>query len=78
MPPSAPARAATTALAEPLTVREVEILRLIAAGLRNQEIADRLFIGLATVKRHVANAYGKLGAGHRTEAIARANELNLL
>ncbi len=77
-PPSAPARASTITLAEPLTVREVEILRLIAAGLRNQEIADRLFIGLATVKRHVANAYGKLGAGHRTEAIVRANELNLL
>jgi LuxR family maltose regulon positive regulatory protein len=68
----------STALAEPLTAREIEILRLIAAGMRNQEIADRLFISLATVKRHVANAYGKLDAGHRTEAIARANELNLL
>jgi LuxR family maltose regulon positive regulatory protein len=65
-------------LAEPLTVREVEILRLIAAGMRNQEIADQLFISLPTVKRHVANAYGKLGVGHRTEAIARANALNLL
>jgi LuxR family maltose regulon positive regulatory protein len=46
--------------------------------MRNQEIADRLFVGLPTVKRHIANAYGKLGVGHRTEAIARANELSLL
>ncbi len=46
--------------------------------MRNQEIADRLVITLATVKRHIANVYGKLGAGHRTEAVARANELNLL
>jgi LuxR family maltose regulon positive regulatory protein len=74
--PSAPAQAST--LAEPLTAREIEILRLIAAGMRNQEIADRLFISLPTVKRHVANAYGKLGVSHRTEAVARANELNLL
>ena len=65
-------------LAEPLTAREVEILRLVAAGLRNQEIADRLYISPATVKRHIANAYGKLGVGHRTEAVARAHELRLL
>jgi LuxR family maltose regulon positive regulatory protein len=57
---------------------EVDILPLIAAGMRNQEIADQLFISLATVKRHIANAYGKLSVSHRTEAIARANELNLL
>ena len=61
-----------------LTTRELETLRLIAAGLRNQEIADHLSISAATVKRHIANAYGKLGAGHRTEALARANELKLL
>jgi LuxR family maltose regulon positive regulatory protein len=76
-PVAAPAKPAA-GLAELLTAREIEILRLIEAGLRNQEIADRLFISLPTVKRHVANAYGKLGAGHRTEAIARANALNLL
>ena len=69
---------AVAALAEPLTAREVEILRLIAAGMRNQEIADQLFISLSTVKRHIANAYGKLGASHRTEAISRANDLGLL
>jgi LuxR family maltose regulon positive regulatory protein len=63
---------------QPLTNRELEILRLIASGLRNQEIADTLSISAATVKRHIANAYGKLGAGHRTEALARAKELKLL
>lgn len=65
-------------LVVPLTAREIEVLRLIAAGMRNQEIADQLFISPSTVKRHIANAYGKLGVGHRTEAVARANELNLL
>jgi LuxR family maltose regulon positive regulatory protein len=64
--------------AQSLTTRELEILRLIAAGLRNQEIADHLAISAATVKRHIANAYGKLGAGHRTEALVRAKELKLL
>jgi LuxR family maltose regulon positive regulatory protein len=71
-------QAVTAKLIEPLTAREVEILRLIVAGMRNQEIADHLFISLHTVKRHIANAYGKLGVTHRTEAVARANELKLL
>ena len=53
-------------------------LRLIAAGMRNQEIADQLFISLSAVKRHIANTYGNLGVSYRTEAIARANELLLL
>jgi len=70
--------ASSSGLIRPLTIREVEILRLIAAGMRNQEIADQLFISLSTVKRHISNAYGKLDVGHRTEAVARANELNLL
>jgi LuxR family maltose regulon positive regulatory protein len=69
---------ASTGLVEPLTTREIEILRLIAAGMRNQEIADRLFISLHTVKRHIANAYGKLGVTHRTEAVARAKEMKLV
>jgi LuxR family maltose regulon positive regulatory protein len=70
-PESASAGPVVTGLAEPLTARELEILRLVAAGLRNQEIADRLVISLATVKRHIANTYGKLGVDHRTEAVAR-------
>ncbi|MEL7167992.1 MAG: response regulator transcription factor, partial [Bacteroidota bacterium] len=65
-------------LASPLTEREVEVVRHIAAGLKNQEIADRLFISLATVKRHIANAYGKLDARNRVEAIARARDAGLL
>ena len=72
------ARGAVPGLAEPLTAREAEILRLIAAGMRNQQIADQLVVSVATVKRHIANTYGKLGVGHRTEAVARANELALL
>ena len=70
-PDSASAGLVVTGLAEPLTARELEILRLVAEGLRNQEIADRLVISLATVKRHIANTYGKLGVDHRTEAVAR-------
>ena len=61
-----------------LTPKELVILRLIAEGLRNQEMAEHLFISLATVKRHIANVYAKLGVGHRTEALVRAKELNLL
>jgi LuxR family maltose regulon positive regulatory protein len=53
-------------------------MRLVAAGMRNQEVADQLVISLPTVKRHIANAYGKLGVTHRTEAVARANALGLL
>jgi LuxR family transcriptional regulator, maltose regulon positive regulatory protein len=76
--PGSSAAQAAAGLAEPLTAREVEILRLVATGMRNQQIADHLFISLATVKRHLANTYRKLGVGHRTEAVARANELHLL
>ena len=75
---STPTQVSAADLAEPLTMRESEVLRFVAAGMRNQEIAEHLFITLSTVKRHIANAYGKLGVSHRTEAVARANELNLL
>ena len=77
-PESRSDQTAAAGLSEPLTRREVEVLRLIAGGMRNQEVADQLFISLSTVKRHIANAYGKLDVTHRTEAVARANELNLL
>ena len=76
--PAAPSNEKANAGAQPLTPRELEILRLIAAGMRNQDIADHLSISAPTVKRHIANAYGKLGAGHRTEALVRAKELKLL
>jgi len=68
----------TQPLIEPLTPREVEVLRLIAAGLMNQEIANQLFISVATVKRHITNIYSKLGVSHRTQALTRAQELSLL
>jgi LuxR family maltose regulon positive regulatory protein len=77
-PETVSTQVAAAELVEALTAREVEILRLIAAGMRNQEIADHLFISLHTVKRHIANAYAKLGVTHRTEAVARANELKLV
>jgi len=63
---------------EPLSDRETEVLGLIAAGLRNREIADQLFIAHGTVKRHINNIYGKLGVHSRTQAIAKARELGLL
>ncbi len=65
-------------LVEPLSERELEVLRLIAAGYSNRAIAERLVIALGTVKRHINNIYGKLGVGSRTQAIARANALRLL
>jgi LuxR family maltose regulon positive regulatory protein len=63
---------------EPLTHRETEVLQLIAEGLSNREIAQRLFISLSTVKRHNANIYGKLAVNNRTQAVARARHLGLL
>lgn len=66
------------ALVEPLSSRELEIIRLLARGLTNQEIAQRLVISLATVKWHNGNIYGKLDAGNRTEAVAIARRLGLL
>ncbi|MGB3544028.1 response regulator transcription factor, partial [Rubrivirga sp.] len=65
-------------LLQSLTPREVEIVRLVATGMTNAEIADHLFVSTATVKRHVANVYGKLDVRNRTEAAARARDLGLL
>lgn len=63
---------------EPLSQREVEVLELIAKGLSNQEIAGKLFIALDTVKGHNRRIFEKLQVKRRTEAIARARELNLI
>jgi LuxR family maltose regulon positive regulatory protein len=63
---------------EPLSERELEVLRLICDGKSNQEIADELFIALDTVKRHVNNIYGKLGVRRRTQAVAEARRLGLV
>jgi LuxR family maltose regulon positive regulatory protein len=65
-------------LVEPLSERELEVLRLIAAGLANREIAEELVIAVGTVKRHINHIYGKLNVGSRTQALAKARELRLL
>jgi LuxR family maltose regulon positive regulatory protein len=72
------AAAAPPGLAEPLTDRELEVLRLLAAGRSNQRIAHDLVVALDTVKKHVTHVLGKLGAANRTEAVARARELGLI
>ncbi|HEU5098608.1 MAG TPA: LuxR C-terminal-related transcriptional regulator, partial [Roseiflexaceae bacterium] len=66
------------ALVEPLTARELEVLRLLADGASNGEIAQSLIVGLSTVKKHISNIFGKLDAQSRTQAIARARALKLL
>jgi LuxR family maltose regulon positive regulatory protein len=65
-------------LIEPLSEREMEVLRRVAAGYSNQEIAQELVVAASTVKKHISNIYGKLGVGSRTQAVARARELGLL
>jgi ATP/maltotriose-dependent transcriptional regulator MalT len=71
LPPAQP-------LIEPLSQRELEVLQLIAQGLSNREISERLFLALSTVKGHSRIIFGKLQVQRRTEAVARARELGLL
>ncbi len=78
VPPPRRAGAAAAGLAEPLTNRELEVLRLLAAGRSNQRIAHDLVVALDTVKKHVTHVLGKLGAANRTEAAARARQLGLI
>jgi LuxR family maltose regulon positive regulatory protein len=75
---SAVTRSDLSPLVEPLSQRELEILQLIAKGLSNREIGERLFLALDTVKGHNRRIFGKLQVQSRTEAIARARELGLL
>jgi LuxR family transcriptional regulator, maltose regulon positive regulatory protein len=72
----APADAASTG--ETLTPREIEVLRLITDGASNRAIAERLIISERTVKAHITNILGKLGASSRTEAVAHARKRNIL
>jgi len=65
-------------LIEPLSPRELEVLHLMAQGLSNQEMSERLFLALDTVKGHNRKIFGKLQVQRRTEAVARARELGLL
>jgi len=65
-------------MVEPLSERELEVLRLVAQGLANREISERLFLALDTVKGHNRRIFSKLQVKRRTEAVARAQELGLL
>lgn len=64
-------------LIEPLTVRELEVMRLIEAGCSNQEVAAKLVVSIPTVKRHISNIYAKLGVKSRTQAVSLGKELRL-
>ena len=66
------------ALIEPLTNREIEVLRKLAKGLSNNKIANSLFISTPTVKRHLSTIYGKLGVNNRLQAIVRAKSFGIL
>jgi ATP/maltotriose-dependent transcriptional regulator MalT len=74
--PAEPAR--SILLAELLTNREREVLRLLATGMRNQEIAAALVVSLATIKTHLIHIYAKLQTRNRMETVQRAHELGLL
>lgn len=76
--PSLPDATPAQPLVEPLSRRELEVLRLIAQGLSNREISERLFLALITVKGHNQRIFAKLQVKNRTEAVARARELGLL
>jgi ATP/maltotriose-dependent transcriptional regulator MalT len=65
-------------LIEPLTDRELEVLRLLAAGRRNRDIAAELVVTLETVKKHTSHIFDKLGVTNRTEAVAHARRLGLI
>lgn len=68
----------TDPLYEPLSERELEVLRLVAKGYSNRQIAEALFVTLGTVKKHLNNTFSKLQVKNRTQAVARARELDFL
>lgn len=76
--PGAAALESNVQLLEPLSQRELEVLRLIDKGLANKEIAQKLSLAPATVKAHIRNLYGKISAKSRTEALSRARKLGLI
>jgi len=77
-PPATTRQAVESAPTEQLSSRELAVLRLIAQGCSNQEISEQLFISLHTVKTHASHINSKLGVERRTQAVARAKELNVL
>jgi LuxR family maltose regulon positive regulatory protein len=66
------------ALVEPLSERELQVLRLLATGLSSTEVAQELYIAVGTARTHIKNIYGKLGVHSRVKAITRAQELGLI
>jgi LuxR family maltose regulon positive regulatory protein len=78
LPPARGGAVAVPGLVEPLSTREQEVLARLADGRPNRAIAEELFIGVDTVKRHVSHIFAKLGVTNRTQAVARARELGLL
>jgi LuxR family maltose regulon positive regulatory protein len=69
---------AVPGLVEPLSERELQVLGLLAVGRSNQQIAEELVVALDTAKKHVSHILDKLGVANRTQAVARARELELL
>jgi LuxR family maltose regulon positive regulatory protein len=78
VPPTKARPPGSDVLGEPLTERELQVLRLIAQGLSNREIGERLFLALSTVKGHTRIIFDKLQVQRRTEAVARARDMGLL
>jgi LuxR family maltose regulon positive regulatory protein len=76
--PSRTAPPSAQPLIEPLSERELEVLRLLSTGKSNREIADELVLAVGTIKRHLNNIFGKLNVSSRTQCVARARELGLL
>jgi len=77
-PGSGSGTGASDRLIEPLSKRELDVLRLMAEGGSNKEIADRLFVSIPTVKWHTGNIFGKLAVANRMQAVARARAIGLL
>ena len=73
-----PARPARQPLVEPLSERELEVLRLLASDLDGPAIASELIVSLNTMRTHTKNIFAKLGVNSRREAVSRATELGLL
>ena len=78
LPPAGRGAVTAPGMVQPLSTREHEVLQLLAAGHPNRVIADRLFITVDTVKRHVSHLFNKLVVTNRTQAVVRARQLGLL